>query len=153
MSPVLVSYHPDVEVIPPAAESSALGLDPVYRGHEGVRRFFRPWKAGFGSHRYELHEIADAGWRDADPGGRAHDLARELPHLGRGTRSAPPSGGRALALGGLEEGLVALHGALGAGLLLGVVVAALDLLLGFLEARLEGAPVDLVRRDRLLDEY
>jgi len=26
-----------------------------------VRRFFEAWKSGFGKHRYQVHEIADAG--------------------------------------------------------------------------------------------
>jgi SnoaL-like domain len=56
---MLVSYHPDVELIPPAPEESV--FEPVYRGHEGVRRFLDAWKSGFGEHRYEVREIADAG--------------------------------------------------------------------------------------------
>jgi hypothetical protein len=56
---MLVSYHPDVELIPPVPEESV--FEPVYRGHEGVRRFIEAWKSGFGEHRYEMREIADAG--------------------------------------------------------------------------------------------
>ena len=58
---MLAGYHPDVELTPPAVETSLLGLEPVYRGHAGVRNFFETWKSGFGDHRYELREIADAG--------------------------------------------------------------------------------------------
>lgn len=60
---MLVSYHPDVELIPPAPDESAMGFDPVYHGHTGVRRFLEAWKSGFGAHRYEMREIADAGGR------------------------------------------------------------------------------------------
>jgi hypothetical protein len=58
---MLANYHPEVALIPPNKGESALGFDPVYRGHEGVRRFFEQWKSGFGRHRYEAREIADAG--------------------------------------------------------------------------------------------
>jgi hypothetical protein len=58
---MLVAYHPDVELIPPEAGDSAIGLEPVYRGHDGVRRFFETWKSGFGEHRYDVREVADAG--------------------------------------------------------------------------------------------
>jgi ketosteroid isomerase-like protein len=60
---MLAGYHPDVELIPPEVETSLLGLEPVYRGHAGVRDFFETWKSGFGDHRYELREVADAGGR------------------------------------------------------------------------------------------
>lgn len=58
---MLVGYHPDVELIPPAPDESAMGFEPVYRGHDGVRRFLDTWKSGFGEHRYETREVADAG--------------------------------------------------------------------------------------------
>jgi hypothetical protein len=58
---LLVSHHPDVELIPPAPDESAMGFEPVYHGHDGVRRFLDAWKSGFGRHRYETREIADAG--------------------------------------------------------------------------------------------
>ena len=60
---MLVSYHPDVELIPPAPDESAMGFEPVYHGHDGVRRFLDAWKSGFGDHHYEMREIADAGGR------------------------------------------------------------------------------------------
>src|SRR5688572_33207525 len=47
---MLVSYHPDVELIPPAPDETAMGFDPVYHGHDGVRRFLDAWKSGFGDH-------------------------------------------------------------------------------------------------------
>ena len=59
---MLVSYHPEVELIPPAPDESAM-FDPVYHGHEGVRRFIDAWKSGFSDHHYEMREIADAGGR------------------------------------------------------------------------------------------
>jgi SnoaL-like domain len=58
---MLAIYHPEVELIPPSKGESILGFDPVYRGHQGVRRFFEQWKSGFGRHRYDAREIADAG--------------------------------------------------------------------------------------------
>jgi SnoaL-like domain len=58
---MLANFHAEVELIPPSKGESMLGFDPVYRGHEGVRRFFEQWKSGFGRHTYEAREIADAG--------------------------------------------------------------------------------------------
>lgn len=59
-------FHPEVEIDPPTRPGSApgvgaAGLQPVYRGHEGLRQFLEDWKSGFGEFRYEPREIADAG--------------------------------------------------------------------------------------------
>src|ERR687897_696031 len=68
---------------------------------------------------------------------------------------APPRvcGELAGALADLEEGLEALHFALGARLLLGVVLGTLVGLAGFLEAGFERAAVDVVGGDRLFYEH
>ncbi|HEX6712509.1 MAG TPA: nuclear transport factor 2 family protein [Thermoleophilaceae bacterium] len=58
---MLVSYHPDAELIPPDGGQLGVGFDASYRGHAGVRAFFEQWKSGFGEHLYHVREIADAG--------------------------------------------------------------------------------------------
>jgi ketosteroid isomerase-like protein len=58
---LLMSVHPDSELIPPGRGKSGLGFEPVYRGPEGMLAFLRQWKAGFHEFRYEPREIADPG--------------------------------------------------------------------------------------------
>jgi ketosteroid isomerase-like protein len=39
----------------------ALGFEPIYRGHEGVRRAMRAWLEAWESIEYGSHELIDAG--------------------------------------------------------------------------------------------
>lgn len=56
-------YHPDVEVHSPK-EWMALGdFDPVYRGHEGLLRFYRQWADVWADNRAEPRELIDLGDR------------------------------------------------------------------------------------------
>jgi hypothetical protein len=51
----------------PAAEIRLVGgaaridLDPIYRGHKGLRKMVEDWRAGFEQARYEPREVIDAG--------------------------------------------------------------------------------------------
>jgi hypothetical protein len=51
----------------PAAEIRLVGgaaridLDPVYWGHEGLRKLLADWKAGFEQFRFEPREVIDSG--------------------------------------------------------------------------------------------
>src|SRR5687767_13220825 len=56
-------YAPDIEwdVTPSAA--AQLGLEPVYRGHEGVRRYWRDYLSAFERLDFQLEELVDAADR------------------------------------------------------------------------------------------
>ncbi len=56
-------YAGDIEwdVTPSAA--AQLGLEPVYRGHEGVRRYWRDYLSAFERLDFELEELLDASGR------------------------------------------------------------------------------------------
>ena len=43
--------------------SAQVGLDPVYRGHEGVRRYWRDYLSAFERLDFELEELVDASGR------------------------------------------------------------------------------------------
>lgn len=55
---VLSLYHPDVEL-----DSTRLRVDAaaLYRGHDGLRTFFREWNEAWESIDYEVEELIDAG--------------------------------------------------------------------------------------------
>ena len=56
---VLALYDTDVEWIPARAHFE--WRDEVFRGHQGLRRFFRDWRDAWGSDEYECRELIDAG--------------------------------------------------------------------------------------------
>src|SRR5437868_6271434 len=82
-----------------------------------------------------------------------HGSERAALNPARARRRSVLARSRPLAGHDLEEGLVALHLALGSGALLGALVGALRGVTRLLEAGLEGRAVDRVRRDRLLHEH
>jgi ketosteroid isomerase-like protein len=58
---LLALYDPDVELDPSRAfegEGLASGL---YRGHDGLRRFFREWDEAWENLEYDLDEVIDVG--------------------------------------------------------------------------------------------
>jgi ketosteroid isomerase-like protein len=55
---VLALYDSDVEW---DASRTQPGLADVYRGHEGLSRFFREWREAWHSDEYEYDELIDAG--------------------------------------------------------------------------------------------
>jgi ketosteroid isomerase-like protein len=62
---VVLGFHPDVEFHPPPhfGEHGALGFQPIYRGHEGYRKFHADWLSGWGDSRFEPQELIDLGDR------------------------------------------------------------------------------------------
>jgi ketosteroid isomerase-like protein len=56
-------YAPDIEWDVRTSPPALLGLEPVYHGHEGVRRFWRDWLSAFERLDFELEELIDAGDR------------------------------------------------------------------------------------------
>jgi ketosteroid isomerase-like protein len=53
---ILGLYDRDVEL-----EPSEMGVAGSYRGHDGLRRFFREWHEAWGSIEYDYEELIDAG--------------------------------------------------------------------------------------------
>jgi len=54
------AFHPEIELHPdPAADW--VGVDDVYRGHAGVRRYMRQVYEAFEDYRPEVEELLDAG--------------------------------------------------------------------------------------------
>jgi len=76
--------------------SRAAVMDPVYRGHEGVRRFWRDGLSVFGEIDFEVEELTDAG-------DRVLAVIRER-EIGRASRV--PVEGRHLAVWTLADGKV-----------------------------------------------
>jgi ketosteroid isomerase-like protein len=60
---VLALYDPDIEL--DASQLGVAGLaggnEAVYRGHDGLRRFFRGWHEAWTSIEYDFEELVDAG--------------------------------------------------------------------------------------------
>src|SRR5215211_3784337 len=54
-------YAADIVVDFSNTRRAALGMKPVYQGHEGVRQFLREWLAVFGEFNFEVEELMDAG--------------------------------------------------------------------------------------------
>jgi 2-polyprenyl-6-methoxyphenol hydroxylase-like FAD-dependent oxidoreductase/ketosteroid isomerase-like protein len=60
---LLPLYHPDVEVHSPKEWVELGDFDPVYRGHEGLIRFYRQWADAWADNRAEPQELIDLGDR------------------------------------------------------------------------------------------
>jgi uncharacterized protein len=58
---VLALYDPDVEWDASRSQPGAGLITGVFRGHEGLRRFFREWRDAWDSDDYEYDELIDAG--------------------------------------------------------------------------------------------
>ena len=63
MDRVFAAYDPDIEwriselqTLTPIAD-----FEPVYRGHEGIRRFWRTWAAAWETPTFEYESFIDAG--------------------------------------------------------------------------------------------
>ena len=52
-------YHPDIEW--DQSRYSGFGFSAVYRGHKGVKRFFREWLSSFDGYWARPEEFIDAG--------------------------------------------------------------------------------------------
>ena len=60
MDAILAIFHPDVEVV---TSGVFPGLDPVYRGHDGYRKFWRDFSDTWESILISVHELRDCGER------------------------------------------------------------------------------------------
>jgi len=58
---VLSLYDPDVEWDASRTQPGLGGFGDRYRGHDGLRRFFRAWREAWDSDEYECKELIDAG--------------------------------------------------------------------------------------------
>jgi ketosteroid isomerase-like protein len=57
---IFTLYDPEVELDNTRLQMPEGGRG-VYRGHEGLRRFFREWHEAWGSIEYDYDELIDAG--------------------------------------------------------------------------------------------
>jgi SnoaL-like domain len=57
---VFVFYDPAVE-IRLVGGATRIDLDPVYSGHDGLRKALDDWRAGFEEFRFEPREVIDTG--------------------------------------------------------------------------------------------
>ena len=58
---VLALYHEDVTWDASRTQPGLGEFAGVYRGHEGLRRFFREWRGSFADDEYRYEELIDAG--------------------------------------------------------------------------------------------
>ena len=59
---VLALYDPEVELDASALGVAGIGdVGGVYRGHEGLKSFFREWHEAWGNIKYDYEELIDAG--------------------------------------------------------------------------------------------
>jgi hypothetical protein len=56
-----VFYDPAVEIRLLGGGATGIDLDPVYWGHEGLRKLLDDWRAGFEQFRFEPREAIDPG--------------------------------------------------------------------------------------------
>ena len=57
---ILTTLHPDLEYV---TTGLFPGLDPVYHGHDGFKRFWQDFRETWESLSIEVHELRDAGER------------------------------------------------------------------------------------------
>lgn len=59
---ILARYHPDAEIRVFRELRGVGDLQPVYRGHEGIRQYYRDWLPAWGDgFRFEPRELVDLG--------------------------------------------------------------------------------------------
>ena len=85
---VLALYHPEVEWDASRTQPGFGEFADLYRGHDGLRRFFRRWREVWDTDEYEYNELIDAGNAVVSVGtqhGRGHasglEIARTLVGL------------------------------------------------------------------------
>lgn len=62
MDKVFAAYDPEIEWrISGLPTTGASDFEPVYRGHEGIRRFWRTWAEAWETPDFEYEEFIDAG--------------------------------------------------------------------------------------------
>jgi ketosteroid isomerase-like protein len=86
---VFAFYAPDIEW--DATNISGLGLDDlrgIYRGHDGVRTYWRRWLQAWEDLEFEVADVVDAGdeivalIRNQRQWGRSSGIATEMPPYG-----------------------------------------------------------------------
>jgi ketosteroid isomerase-like protein len=85
---VLAFYAPDVEWDVSRGALGALEGLGVYRGHEGLRSFFRTWREAWGEAEYVLGELIDAGEHDVITVGSQRATGRASGAQVEGTNQA-----------------------------------------------------------------
>ena len=88
MTAVFAAYDPNIEwyireVAPPITD-----FEPVYRGHEGIREFWRKWADAWEAPAFEYEEFIDAGHTVVSVlsqrvRGRASGIAQEWKSYGQ----------------------------------------------------------------------
>lgn len=58
---VFALYDPEVELDASRVQIVGFTGEDVYRGHEGLRRFFREWHEAWENVEYDFEELVDAG--------------------------------------------------------------------------------------------
>ena len=61
MDKVFALYHPDIEWSISELPMRGPDFEPVYRGHEGIRTFWRTWAEAFETPSFDYEEFIDAG--------------------------------------------------------------------------------------------
>ena len=63
MDRVFAAYDPDIEwrISKLQTLTPITDFEPVYRGHEGIRRFWRTWAEAWETPTFEYEEFIDAG--------------------------------------------------------------------------------------------
>jgi ketosteroid isomerase-like protein len=61
MDKVFAAYDPEIEWRIDELPTVAPDSEPVYHGHEGVRRFWRTWAESFETPTFQYEEFIDAG--------------------------------------------------------------------------------------------
>jgi ketosteroid isomerase-like protein len=61
MDEVFAAYHPEIEWRISELPTLSPDFEPVYRGHEGIRTFWRTWGEAWETPSFEYEEFIDAG--------------------------------------------------------------------------------------------
>jgi ketosteroid isomerase-like protein len=61
MDKVFAAYDPEIEWRISELPTPITDFEPVYRGHEGIRRFWRTWAEAWETPNFEYEEFIDAG--------------------------------------------------------------------------------------------
>jgi hypothetical protein len=61
MARVFAAYDPEIEWRISEVQTEFTDFEPVYRGHAGVRRFWRTWAEAWETPSFEYEEFIDAG--------------------------------------------------------------------------------------------
>jgi ketosteroid isomerase-like protein len=61
MDEVFAAYDPEIEWRISALPAPISDFEPVYRGHEGIRKFWRTWTEAWETPSFEYEEFIDAG--------------------------------------------------------------------------------------------